>query len=68
MNAKEFLNNKGISTPTIEGVRLSDSKMNIFKIIDLMEEYAKKSNAIAYAEGNLQGYAEALNAVIASNS
>ena len=68
MNAKEFLNNKGISTLTIEGVRLVDSKMNTFKIIDLMEEYVKKSNSREYRKGNLQGYAEALNAVIASNS
>lgn len=41
MNAEQFLKNKGIKKPTYEGVRLVDSEMGTYRIVDLLNEYAE---------------------------
>jgi hypothetical protein len=41
MKAEDFLKSKKISKPTYEGVRLVDSGMNDYRIVDLLNEYAK---------------------------
>tara|TARA_R110001599_G_C12206540_1_gene656182 strand:+ start:1171 stop:1428 length:258 start_codon:yes stop_codon:yes gene_type:complete len=39
MNALEFLNNKGIKTPTVNTTRLPDGEFGLHSVTDLMDEY-----------------------------
>ena len=39
MNALEFLNNKGIKTPTVNTTRLPDNEFGLHSVTDLMDEY-----------------------------
>ena len=59
MDAKDYLKSKFIKEPTYEGVRLVDHRMEVYRIVDLLEEYA----ALKASEGN-QANSENANCAI----